>query len=233
MLTDESINIAQNLLHNQFPLISRFNDSCLGKTQHFDVVQRENPYTQIIHAGSLHWVCLANTKIGKRDNQSHYLYDSLSGSKIMMDIIKQIASYSFHPSAELVIHTECVQQQRNGVDCGLYAIAFATSLAFGKDPTTLAYDETQLRTHLVRCLEAGRMSEFPTINGNKRVVRCRQFSSTIELYCTCRLPYFKSSEKGMAMAQCDGCLEWFHRRCKNIPDSVFTIERSWKCEQCK
>ena len=54
MLTDESIHLAQSILKKQFPNIAGFMDTCLGKTQQFDVVARRKSYVQIIHAGSLH-----------------------------------------------------------------------------------------------------------------------------------------------------------------------------------
>ena len=45
MLTDESINSAQNLLHNQFPLIEGFYDTVLGSTNGFEII---NPFIQIL-----------------------------------------------------------------------------------------------------------------------------------------------------------------------------------------
>ena len=36
--------------------------------------------------------------------------------------------------------TLLVQQQGNGVDCGVFAIAYATSLAFGKSPSLCSYN---------------------------------------------------------------------------------------------
>ena len=38
MLTDESINIAQNIIHKQFPNIGGLQDTVIGKTQFFGVV---------------------------------------------------------------------------------------------------------------------------------------------------------------------------------------------------
>ena len=46
------------------------------------------------------------------------------------DVIHQFAAYSFCPENELIIHVMPVQQQKNGVDCGLLSIEFATGLAF-------------------------------------------------------------------------------------------------------
>ena len=130
MLTDGSINLAHSILAKQFPNIAGFMDTCLGKTQQFDLVTRNKSYVQIIHAGSLHWVCVVNTLITKNGNGIHYLYDSLSRSEIMIDIVKQVASYSCHPEPVITLVTKAIQQQTNGVDCGLFSIVFATKLAF-------------------------------------------------------------------------------------------------------
>ena len=57
MLTDESINIAQNILKKQFPKIAVLQDTVIGKTQAFDIIRNEGNYIQILHAGSFHWIC--------------------------------------------------------------------------------------------------------------------------------------------------------------------------------
>ena len=49
-------------------------------------------------------------------------------------------------------------------DCGLFAMAVCTFLAFGRDPSTLAthhFDLTGFRSHLIFCLENYCISEFP------------------------------------------------------------------------
>ena len=92
MLKDESINLAESILTKQFLNIAGFMDTCLGTTQQFDEATQNRSYIQVIHAGSLHWPCVANTPITKNDNGTHYIYDSLSGSEILTDIVKQVAS---------------------------------------------------------------------------------------------------------------------------------------------
>ena len=39
-----------------------------------------------------------------------------------------------------------VQQQAEAADCGLFAIAFATNLAFGEDPVKISYEQSLMRT---------------------------------------------------------------------------------------
>ena len=48
-------------------------------------------------------------------------------------------------------------------DCGLYAIANAAALCFGKDPTTVYFNQSLMRLHLVQCLEQKRITHFPLI----------------------------------------------------------------------
>ena len=120
MLTDESINLAQSIMVDQFRNIAGFMDTCLGKTQQLHVVARNKSYVQIIHAGSLHWVCVINTVITKTDNGTHYLYGSLSRSEITIDIVKQVASYSCHSEPAITLVTTTVKQQKNGVDCRFF-----------------------------------------------------------------------------------------------------------------
>ena len=60
---------------------------------------------------------------------------------------------------------------KNGVDCRLFSIAFATSLAFGEDPSNSTYDSAALRAHLIKCLTSERITPFTKIGG-KQVVRC-------------------------------------------------------------
>ena len=58
----------------------------------------------------------------------------------------------------ITINFQAVQQQDNGVYCGLFALAFSTSLAFGDDPVSINYDKLMLRSHLTKCLYINNMT---------------------------------------------------------------------------
>ena len=45
-----------------------------------------------------------------------------------------------------------VQHQHNNVDCGVFAIAFATDCVFNIKPETATYKTDVMRTHLKECL---------------------------------------------------------------------------------
>ena len=50
--------------------------------------------------------------------------------------MKQVASILHEEGLEIVFNIKSVQQQ-NGTDCGVFAIAFLTSLLNGDDPSKL------------------------------------------------------------------------------------------------
>ena len=62
-----------------------------------------------------------------------------------------------------------VQQQLNGSDCGVFSIAYATSLMFIDDPKKVQYDISKMREHLIKCLKSGKMEQFTAIPLPKRL----------------------------------------------------------------
>ena len=119
-------------------------------------------------------------------------------------------------------------QQGNGYDCGAFAIAFATSLAYGEDPSKLSYDTKQLRNHLRACMESNRLTPFPSTKcaGNRSR---RETMATEDVHCSCRRSeYMVGSDE---MVECDVCKEWYHKSC--VPNYPRSVKKIWKCQQCK
>ena len=51
-----------------------------------------------------------------------------------------------------------VQHQIGALDCGLFALAFATSLCLAIDPTSVVYNQSHMRNHLIKSsLEKGQL----------------------------------------------------------------------------
>ena len=46
-----------------------------------------------------------------------------------------------------------VKTQKGASDCGLFSLAFATSLCVGANPAQENYIQNELRSHLYKCLE--------------------------------------------------------------------------------
>lgn len=74
------------------------------------------------------------------------MYDSLYNC--LKPTQKTYINALFPHLAEFNIQYPSVQRQPNGIDCGLYAIAFATSLALKMNPSLHNYVPEMMRTHL-------------------------------------------------------------------------------------
>ena len=89
----------------------------------------------------------------------------------------------------------------NTVDCGLYSIAVLTSLLLGQDPFTVVYNNKELRSYLVKMLEAKMITLFPISQTRKFAKRVAKTEKCF-VYCVCRLP-----DNGERMICCDKCEE--------------------------
>ena len=54
-----------------------------------------------------------------------------------------------------------VQQQSNGSDCGIFAIAFAACLVFGIDSSHVNFDVPTMRPYLAACFRNKKINLFP------------------------------------------------------------------------
>ena len=74
---------------------------------------------------------------------------------------------------------------------------------------------------------------FPTTENN--VVKCKSKSISLELYCSCRQPWFSkdATVENKQMAEYGSCRKWFHRIWKRIPREIFGDENTeWNCFRC-
>ena len=47
-------------------------------------------------------------------------------------------------------------------DCGLFAVAYMTFLAYGDNPTDMTYKQESMRHHLITCFETKKLTIFPS-----------------------------------------------------------------------
>ncbi len=78
-----------------------------------------------------------------------------------------------------MVSFENVQQQIGGDDCGLFALAFATSLCYKDVPSLIFYDQISLRNHYVKCIEDNEIQPFPS---KPKRGSTRNASKLIDLY---------------------------------------------------
>ena len=75
--------------------------------------------------GSAHWICVFNSDRNRFDNNTCYNLDSLSRGKITKNVEKKICASLLCKEPVIKVVINPVQQLGNGVDCGVFAIAYA------------------------------------------------------------------------------------------------------------
>ena len=155
-LSDEWKHLAQTILFKNFPLISGFEDTTLGPLNMFSVQTVD--FAQVLHENN-HWVTVSLPT--ERATSVVYLYDSLQKETLNKNLVKQIARLRKSEDAELRAISKAVQQQGNGYDCGIFAIAFATDIAYNHKPEQRTYNQSVMRKHLLAQLENETMTPFP------------------------------------------------------------------------
>eukprot|EP00731_Ephydatia_muelleri_P038191 Em0675g4a len=155
-LSDAVIDAAQTLLKHCYTNISSFQSPLLGRVLQFEPASHNA--VQIHHTEG-HWVCSSN--IGAKQGEV-LLMDSLVSSPSDSLLLQLAQIYQAAPDVQnMSIRVLPVQQQKGSKDCGLFAVAFATELCSGEDPTRAVFKHCSMRQHLYNCLEAGEISRFP------------------------------------------------------------------------
>ena len=159
-LSDLHINLAQRILKEQFSHINGLESTLLqGKRQTLteDMVKNK---LQIIHCLERHHWITASTVNNAPGEVT--IMDSLF--KSIDQETKLTISNLFQPtgsSNQLKIKLIKTQRQKGNKDCGLFAIAMATTIAFGKNPSKVTFCQESMRAHLVSCLNKQNFSLFP------------------------------------------------------------------------
>lgn len=219
-LNDLIISAAQNMLHREYPHIGGFQNPILAEK--LAMVPEAGEFIQVLNVSENHWLTISN--IGC-DSFSVKVYDSLGGR--LPHISRKVVANILQCKKQcIIVMHEDVQKQHGGNDCGVFALAFATSLCNGKDPSKELYDQQAMRDHLIISLSEGKLGQFPTIGKRKP---CQKSGiQRIPIYCICRLP-----DDGSEMIQCSQCDEWYHTSCIKV-DKMFIddSELVWNCDKC-
>jgi len=129
---------------------------------HIIEASHSNKSLQIIGGNcSNHWRCIFFYGITLR------VYDSLPGctyKKLVAEEKNYIHIRYLTVNSSNIIF-EKVQRQPDGTSCGLYAAAFATTIALGGNPCEEKYskDVKCMREHFYKIIENNKLLPFPTV----------------------------------------------------------------------
>lgn len=194
-------------------------------------------WIQILHNNRDHWI-VACKGFDVAGSNLVLLYESnCSGHQPDQHFIYCIAQIERTKNKILKIGLMDCESQKERGSCGLYAIAFATALAFSFNQSELRFDGSQMRSNLMKCISDGAIIPFPTKGLRTRSNWRPKKKISIPLFCVCRMPDFGVHEllpkKFHVMVQCNICKEYFHQECENIPESAIKCKKvPWYCSSC-
>ena len=112
---------------------------------------------------------------------------SLFHGKLSQQTKRQICSLMNCKKPKIVVN---VLQQNNGVDCGLFAIAFVQFLMYYKKyPINITFKQSLMRNRAMEALEKNKLELFPVIKDMpiEPVKVCKKKSFELEIYYHCRV----------------------------------------------
>jgi len=151
-LSDKHIQFVQKLIKEQFPLFGGL-CSTLLQDKCFNLPQNS---VQIIHCSQRHhWIAASN--IGCPHNLVN-IYDSLFND---LDAATYQIIKNMFGGDECEVSMRKVQVQAGVKDCGVFAIAFITSIVHEEDPCIVMCQQENMRHHLIDCFEKLIITPFP------------------------------------------------------------------------
>ena len=152
-LNDKHMNFAQLLLKQQFTNLQGLCSTLLlFRQKQIFVNARSRKVLQIVHSRQNHWIVGSTIDC---DDKEVCIYDSLFAS---LDCsTKKLMLQLFGEDVHTIMRS-CPKQE-GGNDCGLFAIAICTALAYGIELTT--FNQPAMRNHLLMCFKLQCLTVFP------------------------------------------------------------------------
>ena len=211
-LNDKLIDAGQKMLLKQYgDRVSGLQDVIKSRTLSMDIEPSE--FVQILNKSDCHWFTVST--IGCKPGVVN-VYDSATKYTTQRNK-EEIAALLHTTSDTITLQYMNVQHQYGGSDCGLFALAFATALCAGIDPTACTFKQELMRDHFLSCINKGQMEQFPIKQSRRAITRPVKID-TIDIHCHCRMPEHSQDR----MILCNGrCKQWYHDTCEHIEEHIW------------
>ena len=137
------------MMKDQFKEVNGLQDTVLGQSLTLNIY-RNIPFVQVLNDGHNHWVEIST--YGCKPGEV-FLMDSLFCGKIANHTKRQICAITNCTHNKLTVNVLPVQQQTNGVDCGVLAISFIYHIVSTKtNPENITFSIPEIRVHMLHCI---------------------------------------------------------------------------------
>ena len=178
-------------------------------------------YDEVRH----HWFAVASVSNGI-DEPVVNVYDSLFHTA-SSHTKKQIACIVNTAYPRIKLNFMDVPCQNGSDHCGLFAVAYATTICYGKKPEKFIFDQGLMRRHLLKCLENNLMEEFPVRKEHRNSDKVINHDAVM-VHCSCRMPKTKDED----MIACSSCGEVYHKNLCVEVTAACSLEEKWICTNC-
>ena len=224
-LNDSIINASQTVLKQLTAgQMKGYQNTQLGKKLQFIPLDENDKFVQILHVQASHWITVSNIYCKKNEV---VIYDSLFMGLSLRTKLQICSIVKMFDLSSIKFLISNMQQQNDSSSCGLFAIAAATELTHGLDPTFCCWHIPAMRDHLFNCLELNQMLTFPKIDHNSKKIKRYIRIVEEEIYCKCH--EVNDVKKGMVKCRC--CSSWYHLQCVGLDEDA-CIPKIWNCERC-
>lgn len=126
-----------------------------------DIFTSDDTTVQIHHTGHDHWVLSIQDTSG-----TVFLLDSKNPRQTVSASTQIQMSRIYSSNGNVIpVNLPTVQQQTNSIDCGVFAIAYATEFCFNQytGGKGLTFNTSVMRDHLLQCLSNKQLQPFPKV----------------------------------------------------------------------
>ena len=132
-LKDDTINLCQKIIVEQFDLSRGFEDTTLSPDKFTSVSEK---FIQVLNVSSKHWILVFRGQFGQIN-----ICDSLvTDGKFPQKVVKRISRIANCHGSVLELRVLPVQQQKNSIDCVMFPIAHAIEILHGENVEKSSFD---------------------------------------------------------------------------------------------
>ena len=133
-------------------------------SQNLAMILPQEQFVQIVNVNKNHWIALSTVGCQKACIR---IYDCNGGKELPKSTLKLISALLQTQEDQFAVEFIDVQMQEGSHDCGLFAVAYITSICNGQDPAVLLYKQNATRKHILKSIEDGVMSVFPSSSSRR------------------------------------------------------------------
>ena len=115
-------------------------------------------FAQVWQNNNFHWATLSSKLLNKHGTIDYY--DSLFHVRIRHHTKTQIFNLYMLDNSQLQINLPSCQQQANGVDCRIYAVANSFQISSGTGVSDIKIDKNRMRVHFFQYLQSDDFEAF-------------------------------------------------------------------------